>query len=126
LGAGPDEEIRYRRVALTCGTHVLSQADNWYRPGKLTTEMNQRLDSSDAPFGVVVRPLGFHRRTLDATLLFHPLPDGWERGARPPRGHGALALPHDLLRHRAVLETPDGVVFSVLVETYTAEVLARP
>ena len=123
LGAGPDEPIRYRRVALTCGERVLSEADNWYRPGRLTPEMVRALDTTDIPFGVVVRPLNFHRRTLDATLLFRPLPDGWERGARQPPRRGPLAIPHEVLRHRAVLDTPDGTPFSLLVETYTDAVL---
>src|SRR5688572_14270691 len=32
-------EVRYRRVELRCGAHVLSKADNWYVPGRLTPEM---------------------------------------------------------------------------------------
>ena len=67
LGAGADEPIRYRRVKLMCGSHVLSEADNWYRPAALTPAMNKALDESDTPFGTVVRPLNFTRRTLDAT-----------------------------------------------------------
>jgi len=35
----------------------------------------------------------------------------------------STAIPADLLRHRAVLETPDGEPFSLVVETYTAQVL---
>ena len=66
LGAGADEPIRYRRVKLMCGTHILSEADNWYRTGALTGAMNKTLDETDTPFGTVVRPLNFTRRTLDA------------------------------------------------------------
>src|SRR5262247_3263009 len=40
LEAGAGNEIKYRRVELRCGTRVLSQADNWYVPGRLTPEMN--------------------------------------------------------------------------------------
>ena len=69
LHAAPDEVLRYRRVKLTCGSHVLSQADNWYRPSRLTPEMNQTLDTTDTSFGTVVKPLGFHRDTLAMT---HP------------------------------------------------------
>src|SRR6478735_7114804 len=29
LRVGPTEPIRYRHVRLRCGTHVLSEADNW-------------------------------------------------------------------------------------------------
>src|SRR6185295_7447592 len=29
-------EVRYRRVQLRCGAHILSEADNWYVPSRLT------------------------------------------------------------------------------------------
>src|SRR5580704_6682265 len=58
LHVAPDEEIRYRRVALACGRHVLSEADDWYRPSQLTSAMNDALASSETPFGAVVKPLG--------------------------------------------------------------------
>jgi hypothetical protein len=112
LGAGRNEPLRYRRVRLTCGTHVLSEADNWYRPNLLTPEMNERLDSGDTPFGVVVGPLDFHRKTLDVRWLFHP------------RARSEAAMPHDVLRHRALLLNAQGVAFSLVVETYTSEIMA--
>jgi hypothetical protein len=108
LHATPGEPIRYRRVALACGGRVLSNADNWYRPGQLTAAMNRELDATDHPFGAVVKPLGFHRQTLDARVLVPP---------------GARALPADVIRNRALLETPDGTPFSLVVETYTRAVL---
>ncbi len=108
LHAAPAEPIRYRRVALACGDHVLSNADNWYRPSALTAPMNAELEASDHPFGAVVRPLGFHRRTLSATILISA------RDRRPPAA---------VIRHEAVLETPDGTPFSLVIETYTNAVL---
>jgi hypothetical protein len=108
LHAAPGERIRYRRVALACGDHVLSNADNWYRPGALTAAMNAELDASDHPFGAVVRALGFHRRTLRATILISA------KDRRPPAA---------VIRHEAVLETPEGAPFSLVIETYTNEVL---
>jgi chorismate-pyruvate lyase len=110
LHAAPGEPVRYRRVALACGDRVLSNADNWYRPGALTKAMNAELDASDHPFGLVVKPLGFHRRTLTARVLVT---------VRTWR------LPAALIRHRAVLETSDGTPFSLVVETYTDEVLGE-
>src|SRR5580698_3244002 len=104
LHAAPDEEVRYRRVALACGRHVLSEADNWYRPGQLTSAMNDALASSETPFGAVVKPLGFHRQTLEAQILVTP---------------GERRVPAAIIRHRAVLETADGTPFSYVVETYT-------
>ena len=109
LHAAPGEEIRYRHVALACGAHVLSNADNWYRPGRLTAAMNAELDATDHPFGAVVRSLNFRRETLSAEVLVSP---------------GDAAAPAAVLRHEAVLETPDGTPFSLVVETYSTEVLA--
>jgi chorismate-pyruvate lyase len=125
LGIGPDEPVRYRRVQLACGEHVLSEADNWYVPARLTPEMNQILDSTDQPFGKVVQALHFRRQTISADLLWSPLPAGWEMDAPLPTPHkGALAIPHEVLRHRAVLYTEANQPFSLVVETYTSEVLA--
>lgn len=115
LHAAPDEPVRYRRVALACGTHVLSEADNWYRPAALTAEMNRVLDETDTPFGLVVKPLDYRRMTLGVERLFDP-------AHQPARADGALAVPHAVLRHRAVL-TAAGEPFSLVVETYTSEVL---
>jgi chorismate-pyruvate lyase len=121
LGLQPGQAVRYRRVRLTCGDRVLSQADNWYLPQRLTPEMNRILDSSDTPFGVVIRPLDFRRRTLGARLLYQPLPPGWETAPRaaPP----ADPIPDEVLRHSAVLSTPEGAPISFVVETYTGEAL---
>src|ERR1017187_2445929 len=55
LGVSSAEPIRYRRVRLLCGTIVLSEADNWYVPGRLTAEMNKMLETTDMPFGKAVQ-----------------------------------------------------------------------
>ena len=126
LGAGPDEPVAYRRVSLACGDHVLSEADNWYLPRRLTPAMNDALERTDTPFGKAVRPLHFRRNTLSSRLLWSPLPEGWELRAPAPARPGTLAIPHHVLQHRAVLAAADGRPFSVLVETYTGQVLAWP
>ena len=59
--------------------------------------MNRALDTTDTPFGTVVKPLEFHRQRLSAVVL-----------------DGRRAI----LRHEALLETPDGTPFSLVVETY--------
>ncbi|PWK82725.1 hypothetical protein [Fulvimonas soli] len=124
LGAAAGEPVKYRRVRLACGGHVLSEADNWYLPGRLTAAMNRALDTTDTPFGKVVMPLRFHRQTLSAELLWSPLPEGWERaGALPPGKGRPLAIPAEVIRHRALLATGDGRPFAALVETYTGQVL---
>ncbi len=124
LGVGPEEPIRYRQVELTCGDEVLSSAENWYVPARLTSEMNRALDETRTPFGVVVGPLKFRRRTLASSFLFEPLPEDWEHHPRADFDAAASPPPH-VLQHRAVLATPDGRPFSLVVETYTDRVLAN-
>ena len=81
LGVSDAEPIAYRRVRLRCGAHVLSEADNWYVPSRLTPEMNRQLETTDIAFGRAVQALKFRRRTLSAELLWSPLLEGWEMGA---------------------------------------------
>lgn len=127
LDVKPDEPLGYRRVKLKCGRRVLSEADNWYVPTRLTPEMNRVLETTDTPFGKAVAALHFRRHTLSADLLWRPLPEGWETGmAAAEADNGALVVPAQVLEHRAVLSTPDGEPFSEVVETYTSEVLAFP
>jgi len=108
LGAGADTALRYRRVQLFCGSRVLSEADNWYLPGRLSAAMNQVLDSSDEPFGRVVGPLGFQRQTLaDQTF--------W-----PPRGDGDHGV---ILEVRALLRDRQQQAFSYVIESYSVQAL---
>jgi len=122
LGDGAAQGVRYRRVLLACGSQVLSEADNWYLPARLTPEMNRQLEETDTPFGVVVRALDFRRRNLSAKLLYAPLPPGWE-ASKAPRD-AAPPIPAQVLQHSAVLGTPSGAPFSYVVETYTGQALA--
>jgi hypothetical protein len=126
------EVVKYRRVRLACGGHVLSEADNWYVPGRLTAEMNRLLETTDTPFGRAVAGLHPVRQTLSAALLWSPLPAGWDlavggAAAGPDAsGGGALAIPDELFRHRAVLYDARRRPVSEVVETYTSEVLDYP
>ena len=125
LRLAPADEVRYRRVRLRCGTVVLSEADNWYVPARLTPEMNKLLDTTDTPFGRAVQPLHFQRHTISSEVLWQLLPEGWEmRPASEISDAHQLCSPAQVLRHRAVLTLPDGTPFSEVVETYTSNVLA--
>jgi hypothetical protein len=125
LEVSDTEPVRYRRVRLSCGSLVLSEADNWYVPARLTADMNHALDSSDVPFGRVVQPLHFRRHTLSARLLAQLLPEGWEMSAAVSGEEGgSLPLPAQVLEHRALLLLPEGTPISEVVETYTSNVLA--
>jgi hypothetical protein len=55
LGVSATEPVRYRRVRLFCGDHVLSEAGNWYVPARVTPEMNRVLDTTDTALGRTVR-----------------------------------------------------------------------
>jgi hypothetical protein len=107
LQVGADEPLRFRHVQLRCGTVVLSEATNWYVPARLTEAMNRELDTTDTPFGVVVRALAFSRRTLGARLLWSP----------------PQPMPEAVLEHRALLVLPDGKPISLVDETYMRSVL---
>jgi hypothetical protein len=127
LRVGLAEPVRYRHVRLTCGSLVLSEADNWYVPARLSPAMNHRLETTDTPFGAVVHELHFQRHTLSARLLWMPLPSGWEMNSRAePQVSATLRVPGAVLEHRAVLTLQDGTPFSEVVETYTGNVLAFP
>ncbi len=103
LNLAPTDPIGYRHVQLSCGDTVLSEAYNWFAPGRLTAEMNEALNQSDKPFGKVAAPLGFRRvRLLEE------------------RGKADFCPPDTILIHRALLRLPDGQPLAYVVECYTA------
>ncbi len=102
LGVGGDEPVAFRHVRLRCGDTVLSDAKNWYVPARLTSAMNAALETTQVPFGAVVRPLGFHRERLESR-----------------RGRMAECPAGTLLSQRAVLRLPDRRAISLVVECYT-------
>ncbi len=114
LQVGPAEVIKHRRVQLVCGDRVLSEADNWYVPGRLTAEMNHVLDTSDTPFGRVVLALAPYRETFAAHMLWSPL-----ASLLPIKRW----IPERLFEHRAVVYTDDGVPISEVDEVYQRQVL---
>jgi len=111
LDIGPDEPVRYRRVRLVCGDHVMSEADNWYVPARLTPEMNATLDQTRTPFGRVVRPLAPVRRTVEVRA---PAPETQSGPVDP------------LFEVDAVLATGAGQPFCEVVETYLGTALPTP
>jgi chorismate-pyruvate lyase len=120
-----NEPVKYRRVELACGDRVLSEADNWYVPSRLTAEMNRLLETTDIPFGRAVADLKPFRQTFAAEILWRPLDDGWEKRA-PIADHPELTLEiaPKLLEHRALLYTPDNKPIAEVDEIYTRENLA--
>ncbi len=112
------EEIAYRRVELTCGERVLSKADNWYVPARLTADMNRTLATTDTPFGKVVAPLAPFRKTLGMQVLWTPAATACDHGDAP------LPIPDELFQHRAVLYTSALQPFSEVSEVYQGALLA--
>ncbi len=108
LQVGPAELLGYRHVRLSCAGHVLSEAENWYVPGRLTPTMNATLDASDTPFGTVVAPLHISRRNLATEML-------WRHGTKPPA---------QLFRHRALVLDANGRPIAEVIETYQREAVA--
>ncbi|WP_295447835.1 hypothetical protein [uncultured Thiodictyon sp.] len=126
LAVTDQDVVKYRRVRLQCGTQVLSEAENWYVPARLTSEMNRLLETTDTPFGKVVESVEPYRRTFAVTQLWAPLPAGWERESGPlPRATGCiLAIPDAILEHRAVLYTREHQPFAEVAEVYQRQLLA--
>ncbi|WP_440902068.1 hypothetical protein [Actinosynnema sp.] len=127
LRADDGEVVRYRRVRLRCGDHVVSEAENWYLPGRLTPDMNRALETSDTPFGRVVAPLEPYRQTFSARLLWSPLAEGWERSPyslSPCLSLGPLAIPAALFEHRAIVHGRDGRPIAEVHEVYQGALLA--
>jgi hypothetical protein len=102
LQADPGEDLACRRVRLVWGAFVLSRAVNWYRPGRLTDDMRRRLAETDAPFGVVARPLGYRRIRLETRLV--------EAAGRVPALHC-----------RALLVTGDAEPLALVEEVYPGD-----
>lgn len=120
--------IKYRRVQLRCGDHVLSEAENWYVPGRLEADMNRVLDTTDTPFGKVVLRLQPYRRSFAVNARWLPLPAGWEQGTRPSAATSAspLAIPPALFEHRALLFDAGHRPLAELHEIYQRGLLDFP
>ena len=69
LGVRDADKVGHRRVRLLCGARVLSEADNWFVPGRLTLDMRSALERTDTPFGLAIAPLVPRRRTLACERL---------------------------------------------------------
>jgi chorismate-pyruvate lyase len=104
-----NEPVAYRHVRLRCGDHILSDAENWFVPSRLTPVMMNQLEASDASFGTIVRDLHPTRKTFSARML-------WS---------GRGQTPHRLFRHRALLLDERNIPFSKVSETYLSGLLDR-
>lgn len=124
LAIGPDEAVGYRRVRLTCGGRVLSEADNWYVPSRLTPAMNEALDTTETPYGKVIAPLAPRRQTLDVAILWQVLPKEWATRP-PPDDHPdeTLDVPLILFEHDALVFDAANRPLAEVEEHYTRDIL---
>ncbi len=123
LGVTPDEPVKYRHVELVCGDHVLSEADNWYVPGRLPPEANRLLESGETPFGKAIQSLQPYRRTIEARILWSPLPEGWETTPAGANPDTPTPAPRYIIEHRAIVFATDQTPLSEVDERYTRETL---
>ena len=128
LQLAPDEPYGFRRVKLMCGDKVLSEADNWFAPGRLTESMNDALTNTTTPFGRVIAPFKAFRRTFSVERLWSPLPNDWaERSESIPKDSKPAAPPDGaLFRHRAIVLKPDGSPIAEVSETYMIDAVQLP
>lgn len=112
LGIDAREPVRHRRVQLLCGSRILSEADNWYVPSRLTPAMNAALDATDTPFGMVIAPLRPYRQTLASRILGNAA----SRGKLPP--------PYLVLEVRALVRDRQRRPLALVTESYTRNILA--
>ena len=121
------DRVKYRHVQLSCGSHILSEADNWYVPSRLTDQMNRALNSSDTPFGKIIAPLDPYRTTVETKIYWSPLDKGWENDIGQSKitsqNNKAIKLPKYLFMHRALVSSKSGLPISEVVETYTNEAI---
>jgi chorismate-pyruvate lyase len=122
LQVASDTPIRYRKVQLLCGSHVLAEAENWYVPERLSPEMNRLLDRTDTPYGKVIKPLEPYRRTLVVRMLWSPLPEGWETSPWRPDTSGhtgtSLDIPSALFEHHALVLSHEHQPLAEVHEVY--------
>jgi ketosteroid isomerase-like protein len=108
LGVTSARDVKYRHVRLRCGAYVLSEADNWYVPARLTPEMNRVLETTRTPFGAAVAALEPSRTTFEMKLLWTD---------------AAAQMPLSLFEHHAILYTRDHQPFSEVAEVYRRDLL---
>lgn len=77
------EPIHHRRVCLVATGRVMSVAENWYVPARLSAAMLTELTQGATPFGKVIAELEPRRKTLSIEQLVQM--EEIAEGTRPPR-----------------------------------------
>ena len=99
---------KFRQVRLATAGIVVVNALNWYVPGNLTPDMNQKLLTTDVPFGHVVAPLQPWRRTFFVRrYMSSGLAESWSSK------NCGIAF-----EHRAVVRAAGGAPLAVVHERF--------
>lgn len=108
LETRPGETVWYRRVQLVRGSLVLSDAENWFIPQRLSPEAADILAATDIPFAVAIAPLKPFRCTLSVSF---PVPTQAD-------------FSKSVLEHEAVVLGEDGAPLAAAREKYRAELVS--
>jgi hypothetical protein len=126
LEVSPTEPINFRHVRLCCLGRTLLEADNWYVPSRLTQAMNYSLETTDMPFGRVVRTLNFNRTILNSNrLLSTHATDPTNRDQQQARREQNIDS-ETVVEDQALIRRSDGVVISFVIESYKHDLLTFP
>jgi hypothetical protein len=100
----------------------LATAENWFVPQRLTASMNDRLQTKDVPFGIVIAPLNPFRRTL----LVRPAAFTSGSLATPAWLGGSPKDPHPeiVLEHTAVTLSSCGAALAFLREWFRSDLVS--
>lgn len=124
LRVGADEEVRYRNVKLKCGQYVLSEAENWYVPSRLTAEMNAKLIGTQTPYGKVILPLNPTRRTFAMVREWAPMREFPRRAEVTSEGIAAMCA-DTAFSHRALVIGGNGLPLAEVWENYKLELICH-
>jgi chorismate-pyruvate lyase len=102
-------QTKFRSVQLATAGIVVVEALNWYFPGRLTLEMRETLETTNIPFGRVVKLLKPKRRTF---LVRRCTPEQMY-GTKAPIDPTAMAF-----EHRAVLYGEGDAPLAVVHERF--------
>jgi uncharacterized protein YjiS (DUF1127 family) len=114
------ERIAYRCVRLVRGLVILSEADNWFIPGRLPPEVRDLLETTDVPFGAAVARLQPSRRTYFVSYPELSTASEAGTGDSPP----GLSPSMPILEHKAIVLDRNRQPLSVVSERYCAVLLS--
>ena len=108
-----DECIAHRSVRLMRGRILLSEADDWFIPDRLPTDIGGVLEATNAPFGAAVARLWPSRRTYFVSFAEWMTDDTGNAGRL-----ASLSSSMTILEHKTVVADRNRRPLSVTSERY--------